>query len=139
MGSNEDVMHDFVRKELKRFFSTVDGWQMKPAAGTGQSEAYVVNRRILGRSEGAYIIASFEPKVSPGMINALDTMAVSMPIGGVTHPRKIIMVPQNADVSGVPKGVDVLTMKKFGFEGNELVWLKRFNQVAEKKGSVETA
>jgi hypothetical protein len=139
MGSNEDVMHDFVRKELKRFFSTVDGWQIKPAAGTGQNEAYIVNRRILGRSEGAYIVASFEKKVSPGMINALDMMAGSMPIGGVSRPGKIIMVPQNADVSGVPKGVEVRSMKKFGFEGNELVWLKRFNQVAEKKGPVEAA
>ncbi len=139
MGSNEDVMHDFVRKELKRFFSTVDGWQMKPAAGTGQSEAYVINRRILGRSEGAYIVASFEPKVSPGVISALETMAGSMPVGGVTRPRKIILVPQGADVSGVPRGVEVLKMKKFGFEGNELVWLKRYNQVAEKKGSAEAA
>jgi hypothetical protein len=139
MGSNEDVMHDFVRKELKRFFSTVDGWQMKPAAGTGQNESFIANRRILGRSEGAYIVASYEKKVSPGIVNALETMVGSMPIGGVPHPTKIIMVPQGADVSGVPKGVDVLYMKKFGFDGNELVWLKRYNQVAEKKGPVEAA
>ena len=50
MGSNDDIMHEFVRKELKKLYPSVDGWQIRPAAKSGGKEqGFIVVRRILGK------------------------------------------------------------------------------------------
>ncbi len=30
MGSSQDIMHQFARQEINRFFSTYDGWRITP-------------------------------------------------------------------------------------------------------------
>ena len=36
-----------------------------------------------------------------------------------------MLVPQTSDVSCVPDGIRILTMKAFGFSDGELVWLTK--------------
>ncbi len=136
MGSNEDIMHEFVRRELKRLYPTVDGWQIKPVPrAEGEEQCFLVTRRILGRSEGANVVVSFEQKVDPGIVDQLKSCTVS----GVSNPGKVLVVPRGADTSDIPDDVRTLEMQSFGFDGDELIWLKRRAQMSEKTPAKESA
>ncbi|KQC08434.1 MAG: hypothetical protein APR55_11520 [Methanolinea sp. SDB] len=136
MGSNEDIMHEFVRRELKRLYPTVDGWQIKPVSrAEGEEQAFIVTRRILGRSEGANVVVSFEQKVDPGIVDQLKSGKIS----GVSNPGRVLVVPRGADTSEIAEDVRTLEMQSFGFDGDELVWLKRRAQVSEKTLAKESA
>ena len=136
MGSNEDIMHEFVRKELKRLYPTVDGWQVKPVPRVdGEEQCFVASRRILGRSEGAYVVVSFDQKVDPSAVDQLKSGKIS----GVANPGRVLVVPRGADTSKIPENVQIMEMQSFGFDGNELVWLKRRAQMSEKALAKESA
>ncbi len=132
MGSNEDIMHDFVRRELKRLYPSVDGWQIKKTPRAGAGSGFSISRRLLGRFEGAHVLVSFDRKATAETVNALKEMASSAPVPGVAASRLILMVPKGAEVSGIPEDVQVLPMQSFGYDGKFLVWLKRRAQMSEK-------
>ncbi len=132
MGSNEDIMHDFVRKELKRLYPSVDGWQIRSAPKTGAGAGFTISRRLLGRFEGAHVLVNFDRKVTPAAIKALQEIAAQSPIAGVRNPRLILMTPKGTETDPLPPGIEILPMQSFGYEGKELVWLKRRAQVSEK-------
>jgi hypothetical protein len=140
MGSNDDIMHEFVRKELRKLYPSVDGWQIRPAAKTGGKEqGFVVSRRILGRTEGAHVLVSFDRIVAPVTIDTLSAMSRSEPIPGLASPKKILVVPQNTDLSSVPREIVVLPMQSFAWEDKELVWLKRRAQMSEKAAAAKSS
>jgi len=140
MGSQDDIMHEFVRKELRKLYPSVDGWQIKPAARSGGKEqGFVVARRILGKSEGAHVLVSFDRKVTPGTIDQLLAMVRTDPVPGLASPKKILVVPQNTDLSGVAQGISVLPMQSFAWEAKELVWLKRRAQISEKTAGAKSS
>ena len=140
MGSNDDIMHEFVRKELKKLYPSVDGWQIKPAAKSGGKEqGFVVARRILGKSEGAHVLVSFDRNVTPGTVDSLMAIARKEPIPGLASPKMILVVPQNTDVTGISREVTVLPMQSFAWEDKELIWLKRRNQMSEKAQAAKSS
>jgi len=140
MGSNDDIMHEFVRKELRKLYPSVDGWQIKPAAKSGEKEqGFVVARRILGKSEGAYVLVSFDRIVTPGTVNSLMAMAKTNPIPGLASPKMILVIPQNTDLTSVPSEVTVLPMQSFAWEDKELIWLRRRNQMSEKASAAKSS
>ncbi len=132
MGSNEDIMHDFVRRELKRLYPSVDGWQIRNAPQTAAGAGFILSRRLLGRSQGVHVLVCFDRTVSATAASALKEMAASAPVPGVAASRLILMVPRGAEVSGIPGDVQVLPMQSFGYDGKVLVWLKRRAQMSEK-------
>jgi hypothetical protein len=140
MGSNDDIMHEFVRKELKKLYPSVDGWQIKPAAKSGGKEqGFVVARRILGKSEGAHVLVSFDRIVTPDTVNSLMSMAKTNPIPGLASPKMILVIPQNTDLTSVPREVTVLPMQSFAWEEKELIWLRRRNQMSEKASAAKSS
>jgi len=140
MGSNDDIMHEFVKKELRKLYPSVDGWQIKPATKSGAKEqGFVVARRILGKSEGAYVLVSFDRTVAPATVDALMSMARQEPIPGLASPKMILVIPQNTDVTGISREVSVLPMQNFSWEGKELIWLKRRNQMSEKASTAKSS
>jgi len=139
MGSNDDIMHEFVRKELRKLYPSVDGWQIKNAIqSAGKEQGFVVARRILGKSEGAHVLVSFDRVVTPATTGSLMAMAKTDPIPGLASPKKILVVPKNTDVSGVPGEVCVLPMQSFAWEEKELVWLRRRSQMSEKAAAAKS-
>ncbi|MCU0632760.1 MAG: hypothetical protein MUC66_07275 [Methanolinea sp.] len=132
MGSNEDIMHDFVRRELKRLYPSVDGWQIRNAPMTGAGAGFIISRRLLGRFEGAHVLVSFDRKVTAQAAKTLKEMAASAPVAGVAASHLILMTPKGAEVSGVSPDIQILPMQSFGYDGKELVWLKRRAQMSEK-------
>ena len=140
MGSNDDIMHEFVKKELRKLYPSVDGWQIKPAAKSGEKEqGFVVARRILGKSEGAHVLVSFDRAVRPATTDTLLAMAKTDPIPGLASPKMILVIPQNTDLTSVPSEVTVLPMQSFAWEDKELIWLRRRNQMSEKASAAKSS
>jgi len=125
-------MNDFVRRELKRLYPSVDGWQIRDAPKTAADNGFIVSRRLLGRFEGAHVLVSFDRNVTAQAANALKEMAASVPLSGAASSHLILMTPQGAEVAGIPPEIQVLPMQSFGYDGKVLVWLKRRAQMSEK-------
>ena len=139
MGSNDDIMHEFVRKELRKLYPSVDGWQIRPAAKTGKEQGFVVWRRILGKTEGAHVLVSFARIVAPATVDTLIAMSKTDPIPGLASPKKILVVPQNTDLTSVSREMEVLPMQSFSWEDKELIWLKRRTQMSEKASAAKSS
>ncbi|MBP1928115.1 hypothetical protein J2741_000662 [Methanolinea mesophila] len=125
MGSSEDVMHDFARRAVKNKYPTVDGWQYRHAEDIRGKEMFVVSRRILGRSEGAYVLVSFDKKIPASDAGLMDSMSASHPIPGVARPDKVLIVAGGSDSSVLPEDIRILHLQGFHFEGKDLIWKKR--------------
>jgi hypothetical protein len=135
MGSNEDIMHEFVLKELKKLYPSVDGWQIKKAKSAGKEQGFIITRRLLGKFEGAFVLVSFDQKISRDTVDSLKAMARDTPLGGAPNPRMILVVPRGTDTAAAGGEVLVLPMQSFGFKDKELIWLKRRSQMSEKVAS----
>ncbi len=139
MGSTDDIMHEFVKKELKRLYPSVDGWQIRQGKTGGKEQGFVVSRRILGKAEGALILVSFDRIVSSRTVETLSAMSRAEPIPGVASPKKILVVPKNTNVATVTGDITILPMASFAWEEKELVWLKRRTQMSEKAAAAKSS
>jgi len=125
MGICTDIMHDFVLQEIKRIYSTYDGWKITPRKkGTGYDTIVLVERMNLGYREIVRILVSFKKEVTLDMI---DELIRPEPVFDGTTPRYdyAIIVPAHADTSKLPKDLKIYTMKSFAFDGKELTWVKK--------------
>ena len=134
MGSSQDIMHQFARKEINRFFSTYDGWKITPLPETaGYDREYIAERTISGNRESDKVLVSFEKKVSREKLEQMRS-SVTGPYGLVQKSNILLIVPQNSDVSSVPEDVTISFMQSFAFHGKDLIWLKKpVQQTKEEK------
>jgi hypothetical protein len=124
MGSNQDIMHNFARQEINRFFSTYDGWTITPLPEAGgYDRQFSAERTISGNRESKKVLVSFDKCVKKEKIEALRS-SVTGPYGQVQKSDVIVIVPQNSDTSCVPPDVRLSFMNSFAFDGNELAWTK---------------
>jgi hypothetical protein len=126
MGYSEDIMHNFALRDLRTVFPVSEGWQNSQVTPvTLNSAIYEFSRRNQGMTEKAVAAVSFDPKITPKMMDNLDKACAS-----VLHCKKqILLVPQSASLQAVPQDVKVLTMSSFGFEGGRLAWLTKKRNV----------
>jgi len=133
MGSNQDIMHNFARQEINRFFSTYDGWTItSPSKTGGYDRVYSAERTISGNKESKKVLVSFEKNVKKEKIEALRS-SVTGPYGQVQKSDIIVIVPQNSDTSCIPPDVRLSFMNSFAFDGNELTWTKKPVQKSEEE------
>jgi len=132
MGSNQDIMHQFARQEINRFFSTYDGWKITPLPETaGYDREYLAERTISGNKEQNKVLVSFEKKVPKEKLEQMRS-TVTGPYGQVHKSSTLLIVPQNSDTSSVPNDVRLHFMNSFTFQGNDLIWVKKPVQKEEK-------
>ncbi|WP_321506335.1 hypothetical protein [uncultured Methanoregula sp.] len=125
MGICTDIMHDFVMQEIKRSYSSYDGWKIVPKKkGTGYDTIVIAERINAGCREIVRIMVTFKREVTPDMISELIRPE---PVLDGTVPRYdyAIIVPGQADTSRLPKDLRIFIMKSFAFEGKELIWVKK--------------
>ena len=133
MGSNQDIMHNFARQEINRFFSTYDGWTITPLPGAGgYDRQFSAERTISGNRESKKVLVSFDKCVKKEKIEALRS-SVTGPYGQVQKSDVIVIVPQNSDTSCIPPDVRLSFMNSFAFDGNELAWTKKPVQKSEEE------
>jgi hypothetical protein len=132
MGSNQDIMHQFARQEINRFFSTYDGWKITPLPeSAGYDREYLAERTISGNKELNKVLVSFEKKVPKQKLELMRS-SVTGPYGQVHKSTILLIVPQNSDTSSVPNDVRLHFMNSFAFQGNDLIWVKKPVQKEEK-------
>ena len=136
MGSSQDIMHQFARQEINRFFSTYDGWKITPLPETaGYDREYIAERTISGNKELNKVLVSFEKKVSKERLESMRS-SVTSPYGQVHKSNILLIVPQNSDTSSVPNDIRVHFMNSFAFHGNDLIWTKKPVQKSEEEKAI---
>ena len=133
MGSSQDIMHQFARQEINRFFSTYDGWKITPLPETaGYDREYVAERTISGNKELNKVLVSFEKEVAKEKLEKMRS-SVTGPYGQIHKSNLLLIVPQNADTTSVPADVRIHFMNSFAFQGNDLIWTKKPVQKTEEE------
>jgi hypothetical protein len=125
MGICTDIMHDFVLQEIKRLYSSYDGWKISPnKKGAGYDTIVLVKRVNNGYKEIVRILVTFKKDVTLDMI---DELIRPEPVFDGTMPRYdyAVIVPSHADISKLPKDLKIFTMKSFAFDGKDLIWVKK--------------
>jgi hypothetical protein len=125
MGICTDIMNDFVLQEIKRIYSSYDGWKMTPKKkGAGYDTLVVLERSNDGHKEITKVLVSFQKVVT---LDMLDELIRPEPVYDGSRPRYnyAVIVPANADTSALPKDLKVFIMRSFAFEGKELIWVKK--------------
>ncbi|WP_292428110.1 hypothetical protein [Methanoregula sp.] len=118
-------MHDFVVKEIRNIYSSYDGWKITShSLENGYDTLVSMERRMGGHRESVKVLVTLSKSIPSPLPEEL-TRADRAADGTVTRHDYAVMVPANADVSAVPAGVRIYTMKSFAFEGKELVWVKK--------------
>jgi hypothetical protein len=125
MGVSSDIMHEFVTKEIRAIYSSYDGWKISShPLGNGYDTLVSMERRNGGHRESVKIYITLDKSIPSPLPDEL-THADRAADGTVTRHTYAVMVPANADISMVPAGVRVYTMKSFAFEGKDLIWVKK--------------
>lgn len=119
MGSNQDIMREFARKELIRTYPSSDGWDVVASDQKGADQVFVAKRRNKGKTEMADILVTFNRKVTQEMIDRLAGLRKN------PAAASILIVPLGTDVSLVPAGIRVRFMRSFAFDEKELVWIRK--------------
>jgi hypothetical protein len=133
MGSSQDIMHQFARQEINRFFSTYDGWKITPLPEAGgYDRQYLAERTISGNRESTAVLVSFEKTIAKEKLERMRSSATG-PYGQVQKNTILLIVPQNTDTSSVPNDVRVSFMHSFAFQGNDLTWMKKPVQKSEEE------
>jgi hypothetical protein len=133
MGSNQDIMHQFARQEINRFFSTFDGWRITPLPeSAGYDREYIAERTVSGNTELNKVLVSFEKKVPKEKLEQMRS-SVKSPYGQVHKSEILLIIPQNSDTSSVPNDVRIHFMNSFAFQGNDLIWTKKPVQKSEEE------
>jgi hypothetical protein len=125
MGSSQDIMHQYARQEINRFFSTYDGWTITPLKQTnGYDQEFIAERTISGNKEVKNVLVSFNKSVSKEKLEGMRS-SVTGPYGQVQKTDVLLIVPQNSDTACLPSDIKVSYMNSFSFEGDELAWTKK--------------
>jgi len=133
MGSSQDIMHQFAKQEINRFFSSFDGWKITPLPETaGYDREFIAERMISGNRESNKVLVSFEKKVPREKLERMRS-SVTGPYGLVHKSDILLIVPQNSDTSSVPDDVRIHFMNSFAFQGNDLIWTKKPVQKTEEE------
>ena len=125
MGICTDIMNDFVLQEIKRLYSSYDGWKMTPKKkGAGYDTLVLLERSNGGHKEITKVLVSFQKVVT---LDMLDDLIRPEPVYDGSRPRYeyAVIVPANADTASLPKDLKVFIMRSFAFEGKELTWVKK--------------
>jgi hypothetical protein len=125
MGICTDIMHDFVLQEINRLYSGSDGWKITPRKkGAGYDTVVIAQRMNNGCREIVRILVTFKKEITLDMI---DELIRPEPVLDGTVPRYdyAVIVPGNADTSGLPKDLKIFVMRSFAFDGKELTWVKK--------------
>jgi hypothetical protein len=125
MGSQQDIMNDFALQELKRIYSSFDGWKMSSQKQASGYDTLVRLERLSGgHHDIVKVLVTFNKEIPANLVEELSKRE-KMTNGMVPRYDTAVLAPVNADTSVLPAGMKIYPMNSFEFEGNELVWIKK--------------
>jgi hypothetical protein len=134
MGT-QDVMNEFAMQELKRIYSTYDGWKMSPQKqGNGYDMVIRLERLHGGHRDMVKVLITFNKEIAADMVAELNKKEL-ITDGMVPRYDSAVIAPVNTDTSALPAGMKIYPMNSFEFKGNELQWVKK--KVAKTQVAVD--
>jgi len=125
MGNNTDIMNEFALQELKRIYSTYDGWKITPQAqGSGYDTLVRLERMSEGHRDIVKVLVTFNKEMPAKLVEELNKKEKATD-GSVPRYDSAVIAPVNADTSALPAGTKIYSMNSFAFKGNELTWVKK--------------
>ena len=125
MGNNTDIMNDFALQELRRVYSTYDGWKIIPQAqGSGYDTLVRLERMSEGHRDIVKVLVTFNKEMPAKLVEELNKKEKATD-GSVPRYDSAVIAPVNADTSALPAGMKIYSMNSFAFRGNELTWVKK--------------
>lgn len=125
MGRNTDIMNDFALQELRRIYSTYDGWKITPRAlGSGYDSLVKLERMNEGHRDIVKVLVTFNKSIPANLVEELNKKEKTTD-GSVPRYDAAVIAPVNADTSVLPAGMKIYSMNSFEFKGNELTWVKK--------------
>jgi hypothetical protein len=125
MGSQQDIMNDFALQELKRIYSSFDGWKMSSQKQASGYDTLVRLERLSGgHHDIVKVLVTFNKEIPVTLVEELGKRE-KITSGMVPRYDTAVLAPVNADTSVLPAGMKIYPMNSFEFEGNELVWIKK--------------
>lgn len=118
-------MNSFALQDLKRIYSTFDGWKMSPEKqGSGYDTLVRLERLSGGHHDIVKVLVTFNKEIPTNLVKELNKKE-TMSDGMVARYDSAVIAPLNSDTSALPAGMKIYPMSSFEFEGNELVWTKK--------------
>ena len=118
-------MNEFASQELRRIYSSFDGWKMSPQKlGNGYDTLVRLERLHGGHHDIVKVLVTFNKEIPANLVEELNKKEM-MNDGMPARYDSAVIVPLNTDTSALPSGMKIYPMNSFEFEGNELVWTKK--------------
>jgi transcriptional regulator CtsR len=125
MGNQQDIMNEFAMQDLKRFYSSYDGWKVSSRKqGSGYDSVVRLERMNGGHRDIAKVLITFNKQISETMVDELNVRD-AVNDGMIPRYDRAVIAPANADTAALPRDLKVHTMRSFVFEGKDLVWVKK--------------
>jgi hypothetical protein len=125
MGSQQDIMNDFALQELRRIYSSFDGWNMSPQKlGSGYDTLVRLERLRGGHRDIVKVLVTFNKAIPANLVEELNKKDMTTD-GMPARYDSAVIAPLNTDTSVLPAGMKIYPMSSFEFEGDELVWTKK--------------
>ncbi len=130
MGSSKDVMQTYISREVGNLYSGSAGWNIAESNSLSNYNSVLVLEKLEnGTKETVFLGVTFDRTVPDNMLTLLKQTTLKKSVFLSKPPRREILVPRNADTSGVPKEYQIRFMNSFGFQGESLIWIKKPVQV----------
>lgn len=125
MGSQQDIMNDFALQELRRIYSSFDGWKMSPQKlGSGYDSLVRLERLSGGHHDIVKVLVTFNKEIPANLVEELKKKDMTTD-GLPAHYDSAVIAPLNTNTSVLPAGTKIYPMNSFEFKGDELVWTKK--------------
>ena len=123
MTWREEDMYPYVLRNLRARYPAYDGWEIYPKdRWKGYEPDFTVERRVGRRIERTVVEVKATCKVTSAHIRQLNRYAKNLSGRNVTIVEKILVVPAGADTSMVPDDIEIMYLRKFGCEDNDIIW-----------------
>lgn len=104
-------MYPYVKANLRKRYPYDDGWAIRKLDKEKDNPDFIVDRRRKGHVERVIVEVIPECQVTKEHISSLERHVEKFSEEGVEIVAKIIVVCRNCDVSMVPQGVDIMTLR----------------------------
>lgn len=134
MGFAEDVLYSYVERSLRRMFPEREGWEIKHRPLDNEVVPdYFVKKKRFGRTHRVLVEVALVPVITEDHIEPLASYAAKMEKLLLPIEALILVVPEGANISAVPRDIDVLPLDVLRVEGGDVIWVKkRFPGTAEQ-------
>jgi len=123
MTFREENLYPYVRRNLRARYPACEGWEIyEKDRWEGYEPDFVVERRRHGETERVVVEVKVTCSVSPSHVSQLNKYAKNLSGRNIKIIGKMLVVPSGADTTKVPHDIDIMYLKAFKCEDNEITW-----------------